>query len=517
MRRQHLLVAGIGLALLATSAGCAAPPAASERSSPLATWRATTAETVGRLLVEQGDGATIGLPTGVPRPTDTLAAGITLQLAQRPTPSVDELRANRGLLQAEGTDPLFVTWLAARFSTKTLDRDKVTAAARQRMANLAKGTPEAAGAYLTGSDLLRLLGATPPAPAPTPSACQQLTSALAQQDLINASTWSELAAAAGRPCSTEATKDLIGLAQTRLAAKDGVVGPYTAAELWAGQRVLAAAGRAPVVPALCPALLTEKRSLRISRDTMTYLACADASIAKGDRPDLSDDVASWLDLVVRTRGRLAEQQTLDPMGKLYETQSLHLLGFPSDVLATVRADRTSGGGDDVEARLLRAFAQGQVPAAELPAGANASAVMLSAASVLGGAQCPRTVPRDFTAARVGAAPDTDALFREALVAKALERCGGNSTAWTASVLKRLAVAERSLGNDLIGRWKAQESHCVLTGRPTLSETAALRLLPNYSLTNPKFELSLDSLYAGVRLSEIVDRGCAGAFWDRVES
>ncbi|WP_405058092.1 hypothetical protein OG474_35870 [Kribbella sp. NBC_01505] len=516
MRRKHLVPAVAGLLLVAGCGGPAGQTAVSEPPSQLAAWRATTGTTVSRLLVKQGDGAVIGQPSGLPSTTDTFAAAITLQLADRPGVTVDAPWGKNGLVDKEGADSLFVTWLAARASTSKLPRETVERAVQQRMAglskDLAKGSLEAAGAYLSGGDLLRLLKLAVPAPLPVPGACAQATKALAEQDLIAASTWSELAAAR-QPCAAKTVDALAALAKTRLAARDGDIGPYTAAELWAGQRALVLAKQSPVVPAVCPALLSEKRSIRVSRDTMTYLACADAVTSTGARPALSDDVAGWMRLVVETDGKLAEQQTLDGMGKLYETQTLRALGFSSDVLTAVRTNRATDSAGSVEGDALRAFTEGRLPAPELPKQASEAAVLLASASVLGGAKCPATAPRDFTAKKAGAGSDSDALFREAVAAKALERCGGDSAAWAASVLKRLPAAEGALGNDLIGWWKAEEARCVLGVRPSLTEQSALRLLPDYSLGNPKFDLSLDTLYAAVRLSEIADSGCARPFWD----
>ncbi|TDD59160.1 hypothetical protein E1263_16020 [Kribbella antibiotica] len=523
MRAQRVMTVGLGF-LLAALCGCAgpaersAPPPVSERSSPLAEWRLSTGTTIGRLLVKQGKAATIAQPSGQPVVTEALAAGVALELAQRPGKVSVKPPVKAGLVQVDGVDPFFATWLAVRASSRAVSRDTAAKAAQRRMTDLAtglsRGSVEAAGAYVAGRDLLRLLGVTPPRPPAVPTACSLVTSAVRDQDLVAASVWSELAIAAGSPCSPPVAKKLLDLAEARLAAQDGVVGLYTAAQLWAGQKVLAAAGRNPVLPAVCTALLTERRTIRINRDTLSYLACADAVGATGARPQLSDDVANWLDLVVKTQGRLAGQLTIDSMAKLYQTQTLRALRFPADVIATVRSGRTTDGSTDIEAKPLNAFAAGELPSSEVPAKASPSMVFLAAAGVLGGAACPKNPQAQFTPQRVGAAgPDVDALFREAIAAKALERCGGKSATWAASVLKRLGVAEKSLGDRPLDWWKAQESRCVLSGRPTLTAKNTLRLLPDYSLDNPEFELSLDSLYGAVRLSEIVDKGCARPFWD----
>lgn len=488
-----------------------------QAGTPLAAWQAKTAETVTRLLAKQGDAVTVLQPSGQPRPAEALAAALTLHQAGKQTEAVTASVGKSGLFEADGFDPLFVSWLTIRSPQARFSRVAVARAAKQQMASqsalVVAGDAEAAGAYLIGHDLLELLSTPPPAPPKVPTACSRVAAAIKTKDLVSASTWSEIASASRQPCPKPVAEALADLAKERLGDREGVVGPYTAAEIWSGEKALKLAGRPATVPAICPALLAEQAAVRVVRDTMAYLACADAVESTGTLPHLSDDVISRLDLIVKTGGQLPDHQSLDAMGKLYETQTLRVLRFRSDLIAAARLGTTTANPADPTTKLVNAFTQGKPAPTDLPATASGGEVMLSAAAVLAGEPCPQRADQKFAAARAEPGTDADSLLRVAVVLKARERCTHPVAGADAAVLQELAAAEGALGNDLIGWWKAEEARCLLAGRSDLSSEALLRMLPDYSLTNPRFDLSLDTLYASVRLSEIVDSGCGRPFWD----
>lgn len=507
-------------------------------NTPLAAWRFTTAETAGRLLAKQGETVTLMQASGARRPTEELTAALALRsvkkydLAGRMASSMGR---QTKLFEADGADPIFVTWLTIRLlgSDPAFPAGSMAAAVKQRMAGLTKrvavGDAEAAGLYVLGREVLDLLGEKRQVSINTPNPCSRLASAGSAGDLVSASTWFEFASIAHQRCPAGSVALVLDLAVRRLASRDGAVGAGVAAELRSAGEVVKLAGKKPSSPAVCQVLLDERSSggVRLVRDTMVYLVCVDAMMAAGEEPRFSNDVLSWLDLIVVTEGRLPDQQSLDAMGLLYETQVLQMLKFRPDVIEAARAGGITGNPNDQVNKAIVAFARGGLPSFEPEAAAPrdpsalGSRAMLLAASVLAGGRCPEKPELSFGAASTRSdRADIDTLFRMAVILKGWQKCRGKPSAPDASgsILKAAQAMERSLGiagknSDLLGIWKAEEIRCLLGGHSQFSETTMMQLLPDYSLKNPRFDLSLDTLYASVRLSEIVDGGCARAFWE----
>jgi hypothetical protein len=527
MTRRYFLAAGL-LSAFAVLAGCTStdrstdpvdePPSTIGRGdSVLSAWRYETAQTVGRLLVSKGDTVALLQPTIGRRRSLEYTAALAMRSARSADLALPPLRD--GLFDADEADQVYVSWLVVRqagsragFPTETV-RSALVARLRTLAGPVVRGEVELSATYLLARDTLKLLGDRPPA-VPAADYCGRLGGA---RDLISGSVWLRLAAARGTGCRTEDVERVTGFAAERMDDRGGAVTLQTAAEVRAAGDVLEAAHQQPRVPQVCPALLTERRQygVRTAREPGAYLACADAEVAAGQTPELSEQVVSWLDLLVRTQGKLPEDQRIDALGLLYETQTLKLLQFQPALLASARSVPGPDDSSDVERRLLVAFARGEI-AQGTSANVRGAPAMLTAAAALAGGDCPTAGWLAAGVAAISDGADIDEQFRRAVLVAAARRCAPSSLeAAAAAPLAKAAAIEAAAGPEshLLDVWKAAEVRCLLDGRSGLTPDRVRAMLPDYSLANPEFDVSLDSLYASVRLSLIAEGGCAGAFWD----
>jgi hypothetical protein len=561
------LVLGLAAALLA---GCTAGPPRPrpalrltdivDAPSPVAHWRYQTAMLASEFLMRQGSAMSLAEPGRNPRLLPALTAAVALDGpgGAEDARAADDVRAAydpaTGLFAAEAVEPLFVTWLVVRWSFTGKARRPLpapdatlSAAIGARLAGLrepaARGDTGAAGAYLLGLRSLEILGAASAAPPPG-DPCSSAHRTAAAADLAGTALWLEIAARTRGACPAATSEAVAGIARDLLAdhanpTVDAVTG------LDAAATVLSLRGDPVPEAALCRALGDERgdSGLLPHRLPILYLVCRDIARTSGRPLALSDPVVRSLRLQVRLRGALAEQQSTNALGLLYATGGLRSLGFRRDIVQAV-AGGPRLADDPVRDPVLMAFVAGDVRAdartqATLAAPLASdptlrSAAALAAVVLAAGGCAPEAADRlgrDWTrSASVGAdgvaaasSADLGELQRRALIVAARLRCdpadpGGRLAADRAELLAAVQGGRRPDGlfgspANVLPTWQGQEALCLLTGRPDLSASALTTILPQWTVDQPGFLFPKSTFYASVRLTDMVETGCSGAWWD----
>jgi hypothetical protein len=125
---------------------------------------------------------------------------------------------------------------------------------------------------------------------------------------------------------------------------------------------------------------------------------------------------------------------------------------------------------------------------------------------------PAMVTRLLRAASTSSAlDDARQLLYHALVARALGHCGRTDVASRAShdILARgEQLTTSATAQEIVDVWRLAETRCTLSGSPGVTEAQVLTLLPR-----PGAETWTGyALFAGVRLTDIVGKGCGSSWW-----
>lgn len=483
--------------------------------SPAARWQARTAGTVARLLTQQDVGVVIAQAgTGEPRVAEALRAAAALrQLEWRKTSRLDIGNFDR--LVTEGSqEPLSLTRLQviATGETTAPMRSAVRAQLQRLRPGLLRREPSAVLATQSGLDVLELGGDLRKADLPTDNLCPTA----GEKRVEVAATLLTIAMRASRSC--ESATDWVERA-TETVRTTTPATPHGQQQILAAARLLAESGRRVQVPGGCLDLLRQRSAYRELIPPIVYQTCAEVVDLSGEPEKLNPHVASDLELLAETGGRVDDALQTDVVGLHYSVLVLRLLGFGQQHIDAVRETEpilSSPALDKVRLALAKAT---DLPLPGRRAVTSPDDSYAAALTVNAGGQCPGTWrPQAAWRTTKSGAGDSFELLRHASIVAAQATCSDRPMPaadrrrilGASDALQRRAWRSALSSASVTDLWKASESRCLMGVEPDLPDSLISRL-PDYSNLMTT-DVDMSQLLAAVRLSDIARHGCGSEPW-----
>ncbi|MEU4214238.1 hypothetical protein [Actinoplanes sp. NPDC026623] len=549
--RSLLCAALAGLAGL-TIAGCDGhqpqaqpPPLTSIRpgTGPIEQWRYAAAQTTATLLAPQSSGATVLDPTSSPSVVTELSAALALgPRADTAAITQDVLAAydhKAGLFTEDGAESLQVTWLATRWLTSRgttmaipagIDLKRIAGALQTKVAELSRHllAPEqdTASNYLLALRALEALDVHPAGFTRPNDVCAGFADMYASKDLLGVATWVELAHRLNASCDGVVNRaDLSGFLAQALTDNKGAGGAFMRAvrenAVITSQRYL---GLPTAGTSVCRSVL-QARSDPFLPDinAATYRVCVDEFVTQKIPVDLSRESASRLTRDITWRGRLPATLNSNSFGVMTTLYLLRSLQFSDDAVGAVAQQKLLRDGSStptLDAGLVMiARGKGFTGLTDADqndiAGASVSDqlwhdAMLGIVATQSVRCTERTIERLLASTRstMSEKNPRDLLYR-AIIVRALSKCGHAGETREASEDILTATARAAKPADAIQAWRMQDTRCLLAEAPDLNEAAVVALLPIPETDS----WSSYSAFAGVRLTDILARGCNSGWWD----
>lgn len=487
--------------------------------SPVASWQARTADTVARTLTRQETGVVIAeTATGEPRIAEALRAAAALrQLGWRTKVNLG-IGTFHGLVREGSQEPLSLTRLQvlATGETTSTMRAAVRARLQSLRPRLIRHEPDAVIATSDGLDVLDRGGDLRTSDLPTHDLCPTSD----ENRVVVAASLLSIAKRAGLTCGG-ATGWVERAAHTVMVTDPTT--PQGHEEILSAGRFLADFGHRVDVPDDCLGLLRHQSTYRELISPIAYQTCAEVVELAGATIGVDARVASDLELLAETGGRVDDALQIDATGLHYSVLVLRLLGFSEEHIDAVRETPpvTNGTAPDTVRVALATFAGSDLPA-ELarphPVTSPDDSYAAALAVNVGGA-CPDTWQTQPSWQTTGTgAVDSFELLRHATIVAAQATCSSRPV--PAAERRRILEAGHELHRrawnsergieSVTDLWKASESTCLMGVEPDLSDSVVPRL-PDYS-TLTTTPVNLGQLVAAVRLSDIARHGCGPDPW-----
>lgn len=482
--------------------------------SPVAGWQMRTADTVARLLTQQEKGVVIAEAPAEPRVAEALRAAATLRLLGWRTRVSLGIDRRDGLVREGSQDPLSLTRLQviATGETTATMRSAVRAQLRGLRPRLLRHQPSAVLATRSGLDVLELGRDLRKTDLPADGLCP----AAGEKRIEVAAALLTIAQQTGLACVGSA--DWVERAVETVSDTSPTT-PRGHEQILSAGRLIAESGGRLQVPGGCLDLLGQRSAYRELIPSIAYQTCAEVVGLAGANVDVNHRVASDLELLAETGGRVYDALQIDVVGLHYSVLVLRLLGFGQEHLDAVRKTEAITNGTALD-KVRLALANG----AELPLPGRGPVTSpddsyAAALTVNAGGRCPDTWrPQAAWRTTKSGAVDSFELLRHASIVAAQATCSGRPVPAAerrrilaaAEALHRTAWRSARSAASVTDLWKASESRCLMGAEPDLPDAVSSRL-PDYA-TLSETELDLGELLAAVRLSDIARHGCGSEPW-----